>query len=48
MKILITALLSVLFLGKQLRALQWISLFILVLGVVIVKGTKSSALRPPT
>lgn len=47
MKILITALLSVLFLGKQLRALQWISLFILVLGVVIVKGTKSSGTPAP-
>ncbi|CBK21335.2 uncharacterized protein [Blastocystis hominis] len=38
MKILITALLSVLILGKKLRFLQWVSLFLLVLGVIIIKG----------
>ena len=38
MKILITALLSVFILGKRLRFLQWVSLFLLVVGVVIIKG----------
>lgn len=42
MKILITALLSMIFLGKRIRFLQWVSLFILVIGVIIVKGTKPS------
>ena len=36
MKILITALLSMIFLGKRIRFLQWVSLFILVIGVIIV------------
>ena len=47
MKILITALLSVIFLGKHLRPLQWISLFILVFGIIIIKGTKSSGAPTP-
>ena len=43
MKILITALLSVLILGKKLRFLQWVSLFLLVLGVIIIKTSSSLA-----
>lgn len=43
MKILITALLSVIFLGKHLRVLQWISLFILVAGIILINDKKKTA-----
>lgn len=44
MKILITALLSVLFLGKKLRVQQWISLFILVGGIILINDKKKTSL----
>ena len=43
MKILITALLSVIFLGKKLRLQQWISLFILVGGIILINDKKKTA-----
>ena len=42
LKILITALLSILLLGKQIRFLQWVSLFILVFGIVIINNKKTA------
>lgn len=43
MKILITALLSVFILGKRLRVLQWVSLFILVGGIILINDKKKTA-----
>ena len=47
MKILITALLSMLFLGKQIRCLQWLSLFILVTGIIIINDKKKTSVPSP-